>query len=92
MTAIRQSRLWQSHTFTWLLLLALTGAGFAMAEAGLHGAGVAAAVLLITLVKGRLVIDRFMGLARVARHWRMIMIGYLLTVLGLVGVAYLLAL
>ncbi|MDX1655095.1 MAG: cytochrome C oxidase subunit IV family protein [Candidatus Competibacteraceae bacterium] len=92
MTTTRHSRLWHSHTVTLLLLLALTGLGFTLAEAGLQGIGVAFVVLLITLVKGRLVIDRFMGLARVARHWRMIMMGYLLTVLGLVGVAYGLAL
>ena len=33
MTTIRHSRLWQSHTVTWLLLLALTGLGFALAKA-----------------------------------------------------------
>lgn len=81
-----------SNTTAWILLLALTGAGFGVAEAGLGGAGIAAAVLLGTLLKGELVIHRFMGLARVAWPWRAILSGYLLLVLGLIGVAYALAL
>lgn len=82
----------RSNTLVWLLLLALTVAGFAAAEAGLVGGGMAVAVLLATLIKGELVIHRFMGLADVAWPWRALLSGYLLLVLGLIGVAYFIAL
>lgn len=80
------SELLRSNTLTWLLLLALTGAGFGLAQVGLNGIGVVAVVLTMTFVKGQLVIRRFMGLARVAWPWQAAMTGYLLVVL--IGVAY----
>ncbi len=81
-----------SNTAVWLLLLLLTGAGYIVAETGLGGVAIAAAVLLVTLLKGELVVHRFMGLAQVGWRWRAIMSAYLLLVLGLIGVAYGLAL
>jgi cytochrome c oxidase subunit IV len=45
-------------------------------------------VLLATLVKGWVVIDRFMGLRHVVALWRWIVLGWLLVVLGLIGYAF----
>jgi len=75
-------------TVTWLLLLALTGVTYAVAELGLGGAEVAAAVLVIAVFKGQLVVDRFMGLKWVPQRWRALLFGYLLLVCGLIGLAY----
>ena len=78
-------------TFLWLLLLALTAlttqAATLSAAAGLTGSAVPL-VLLATLVKGRVVIDRFMALQHVGGPWRWIVLGWLLLVLGLIGYAF----
>jgi hypothetical protein len=78
-------------TFLWLLLLALTAlttqAITLSTAAGLTGS-VVPLVLLATLVKGRVVIDRFMALQHVAGPWRWIVLGWLLLVLGLIGYAF----
>jgi hypothetical protein len=54
-----------ASTIEWLLLLALTALTFGLAETGLPGETVLVPVLLATLLKGRTVIDRFMGLQKV---------------------------
>lgn len=45
-------------------------------------------VLLITLFKGRIVIDRFMALQGVAGPWRWIVLSWLVLVLGAIGFAF----
>lgn len=78
----------KSATIEWLVLLALTALTFGMAEAGLSGGAVLIPVLLATLVKGRIVIDRFMLLQRVVAPWRWIVLGWLALVLGLIAYAF----
>lgn len=78
----------KSSTIEWLVLLALTLLTFGLAEAHLSGSAVLIPVLLATLVKGRIVIDRFMTLQRVVAPWRWIVLGWLLLVLGLIGYAF----
>lgn len=78
----------KSATYQWLGLLALTGLTFWLAEHGLSGFAVITPVLLVTLIKGRIVIDRFMALQGVTGPWRWIVLGWLLIVLGLIGVAF----
>lgn len=75
-------------TRQWLILMALTGLTFGMAETGLSGTAVLIPVLLATLVKGSIVIDRFMALRHVAALWRWIVLGWLLVVIGLIGYAF----
>ncbi|MBT9539082.1 cytochrome C oxidase subunit IV family protein [Thiobacillus sp.] len=78
-------------TLLWLLLLALTTlttqAATLSAAAGLTGSAVPL-VLLAALIKGRVVIDRFMVLQHVDGPWRWIVLGWLLLVLGLIGYAF----
>jgi hypothetical protein len=77
----------KTSTLDWLLLLALTVVTFALAEAGLSGGAVLVPVLVATLVKGRIIIDRFMALQQVAAPWRWIVLGWLAAVVG--AIAYL---
>jgi hypothetical protein len=69
-----------------LTLLTLTTSGFG--EAGLGGGLVAALLLGIAFVKGRLVVHHFMELKNVRLPWRLVMEGWLLLVLGGIGLAY----
>jgi len=65
-------------TFTWLLMLGLTFVTYAVARLGLSGQWLMLGVLGIALVKGQLVVDRFMGLRRVRGFWRPLLSLYLL--------------
>ncbi|MDP3844375.1 MAG: cytochrome C oxidase subunit IV family protein [Oxalobacteraceae bacterium] len=75
-------------TFQWVALLLLTSLTFGLAESGLSGRAMLLPVLLVTLLKGRIVIDRFMALQGVAGPWRWIVLGWLVSVLGLIGFAF----
>jgi len=72
----------------WASLLALTAMTVLIAQSSLSGAAFVISVLLITLVKGRIEIDHFMGLNGVAGPLRWIVLGWLVTVLGLVALAF----
>ncbi|MCD6705003.1 MAG: cytochrome C oxidase subunit IV family protein [Thiobacillus sp.] len=78
----------KAATFNWLILMALTALSFGMAEAGVPGGATLVPVLLATLFKGRIVIDRFMALQGVGGAWRWVVLGWLLLVLGLIGYAF----
>lgn len=78
----------KAATIEWLILLALTALSVSLAEAGLAGSAVLIPVLLATLVKGRIVIDRFMALQGVIGPWRWVVLGWLVIVLGLIGFAF----
>lgn len=75
-------------TFQWVSLLLLTGSTFGIAQFGLSGRAMIIPILLITLLKGRIVIDRFMALQDVAGPWRWIVLGWLVMVLGAIGFAF----
>ncbi len=75
-------------TFQWLTLVALTALTFSVAETGLSGSAILVPVLLATLVKGRLVIDRFMALQGVSGPWRWVVLGWLLLVLSLIAYTF----
>lgn len=77
-----------ASTRNWLILLILTGVTFGLAEAGVSGGTVLVPVLLATLIKGRIVIDRFMALRDVAAPWRWVVLGWLIVVLGALGYAF----
>ncbi|RZI43788.1 hypothetical protein EGT07_08465 [Herbaspirillum sp. HC18] len=78
----------KSSTWQWLILLALTGFSFHMADSGFAAGAVLVPVLLATLVKGRIVIDRFMGLQQAGAFWRWIVLGWLIVVLGMIAYAF----
>ncbi|HZW21123.1 cytochrome C oxidase subunit IV family protein [Noviherbaspirillum sp.] len=77
-----------ASTRDWLVLLVLTAVTFGLAEAGVSGATVLLPVLLATLLKGRIVIDRFMALRDVSAPWRWVVLGWLIVVLGAIGYAF----
>jgi len=85
------NKLLLTSTMTWLLLLALTFATYAAAQIGLEGKWLILGVLAIALFKGKLVIDRFMGLRWVSGFWRPMLDLYLFTVGGLIATAFLLS-
>lgn len=75
-------------TRTWLALVLLTLTTYGIGVLGYHGIGLIAAVLVIALIKGQLVIDHFMLLRRGAPMWRMLMTGYLFTIGTLIIIAF----
>ena len=72
----------------WLALVSLTGATWMVGETGMGGPLVVAALLVSISIKGQLVADAFMGLKNVSSLWRWVVSGWLLTVAGLIGLAY----
>jgi len=78
----------KATTISWLALLALTALSVNLAETRLSDSTVLVTVLLATLVKGRIVIDRFMALQCVAGPWRWVVLGWLVLVLGAIGFAF----
>ncbi len=83
---VDRSRLRAKRVWVALLLLTITMA--ALAESGYRGSGLAALLLCAAFAKGTLVADHFMGLRRVRRLWRTIVLGYLLVIAIGIGVAY----
>lgn len=81
---------------TWILLLLATLATWLIGDVEQSNptAPVAAmaVVAVITYLKGRGVVLDFMGLRRVKVLWRGLLLGWLIFVLGLVALAYWLAL
>jgi cytochrome c oxidase subunit 4 len=75
-------------TFQWLILITLTAVAVTLSQSGLTDNAILVPILLTTLIKGRIVIDRFMALQGVAAPWRWIVLGWLLVVLGLIGYAF----
>lgn len=78
----------KAATLQWMVLLALTGLTFGLAELGMSGHAIILVVLGATLVKGRIVIDHFMALQGVAAPWRWLTLGWLTLVLGAIAYAF----
>ena len=76
----------------WLVLLVATAMTLGIGEFGeangLSGRFAMAALLVISFVKGRLVVLDFMGLRGVKFFWRALLLGWLLVVSGLIALAY----
>jgi cytochrome c oxidase subunit 4 len=75
-------------TIDWLVLLSLTALSFALAENGLGGRALLWPVLAAILLKGRIVIDHFMGLRGVGGPWRMLALGWLALVVGVIAYCF----
>ena len=80
----------------WVVLMLATAATYALGEVGtqigIAGPLAMAALLAISIVKGRLVMLDFMGLRGVRFFWRGLLLGWLLLVSALIAVAYWIAL
>lgn len=72
----------------WLMLLVLSTLSFGLAETDYLGKNILLPVLLATLIKGSIVIDKFMALRHVAGPWRLIVMTWLLVVLGTIWFSY----
>lgn len=75
-------------TRVWLILVALTLSTFTFGALRYDGFGLVAAVLVIALVKGQLVVDHFMALRHGAPMWRVLLTGYLIVLGALIAVAF----
>lgn len=75
-------------TFDWLFLLSLTALGFVLTETGRAGPALPLLLGGLTLLKGRWIIDRFMGLAHAAGWLRAAVLGWLLLVLAGLAIAF----
>lgn len=78
-------------TLAWLSIVALSLVTFTFGLLAYKGIGLVAAVLIIALIKGQLVVDHFMMLRRGAPMWRMLLTGYLFTVGVLIAISFILA-
>ncbi|WP_295757404.1 cytochrome C oxidase subunit IV family protein [Undibacterium sp.] len=70
------------------MLLVLSTLSFGLAETDYLGKNILLPVLLATLIKGSIVIDKFMALRHVAGPWRLIVMTWLLVVLGTIWFSY----
>lgn len=75
----------------WLVLLVATGVTWWIGEVGAAGTGAILAMLVITFIKGRLVILDFMELRGAPLMWRLLLEGWLILVGGLIFLAYLIS-
>lgn len=73
----------------WITLITLTLLTYFIGESDLVGALPMLTMLTISLIKGQLVANFFMGLRSVSWGWRLIMPSYFLLVGSFVALAYL---
>jgi cytochrome c oxidase subunit IV len=78
----------RAYTLSWVALLGLTTITY---ELGSHTPSkvLMIVVLMLTLIKGQLVVSYFMDLHRVRLLWRLIMTSYLVIVGSVIAIAYL---
>ena len=76
-------------TLIWLALVILTVLTFLIGEEVNAGKAVMLSVLAISLIKGQLIANYFMGLRHVSWLWRGIILGYFVIVGGMIAIAYL---
>jgi len=72
----------------WLRLISLTLLSYIIGQFHLLESGAIVILLLITLIKGELIIDYFMGLKKVRLLYRLIPLVWLFFVLSLILLAY----
>lgn len=78
-------------TLAWIALLLATGGTLLAGElwqSDDHAALIVAILAALTLFKGRLIVLDYMGLRGTARLWRGVVLGWLVAVTGLVGIAW----
>jgi len=76
-------------TLIWLALVILTISTFLIGEEVTAGKTVMLSVLVISLIKGQLIANYFMGLRHVSWLWRGIILGYFVIVGSMIAIAYL---
>lgn len=81
----------KSLTLNWLLLIALTVLAVVLGQQALQWQIIIAIALLITIFKGKIVADIFMGLIQAPPLWRRLMLSYVILVPAITGSIYLLS-
>lgn len=76
---------------TYVVMIMFTFITFYAGESGMEGLGLSLAVLGVALVKGHLLGDHFMGLAKARGFWRWIVVVWLLFPAMMIGTAFVLA-
>jgi hypothetical protein len=76
----------------WVALMVATVLTWFIGKSGDLGIATVIAVLVISAVKGWLIIQDFMALRRVRFFWRAVVLGWLLLTLAVILLAYLLGL
>lgn len=82
----------QRATMVWLLLLLATVGAALMSLFWESGIALLLVSLFILMIKGQLIVDHFMDLRHVARHWRLLMSAYCIVISGFILLAFVLAL
>lgn len=72
----------------WVALMGATLLTWFIGKSGHFSVGMVVAVLVISAVKGWLIIEDFMALRRVRFLWRGIVLGWLLATLAIILLAY----
>ena len=75
------------HTI-WIALILLTLSTYAMGKLGFSGLTVVIVLLLTAAIKGMLIINDFMELKGVSLLWRVIMHGWLWSVILAIAITY----
>jgi hypothetical protein len=75
-------------TIVYLVLMVLTLVTWLVANTGLAGLSISLSVLALSLFKGQLIGDYFMGLKTVSSGWRWVIAVWLLIPGGLIAYAY----
>ena len=83
------NKLIRPSTLIWLVLMLLTVATYAIGEAGVGGTAMMLTVLGLAVLKVQMVANYFMELRHTRWLWRGIVLGWLVSVTGLIAIAYL---
>ncbi len=75
-------------TWVYLLLMVLTLFTWLVGKSGMSGFGISMLVLGLSLLKGQLIGDYYMGLKRVTSFWRWVIVIWLLLPGSLIGLAF----
>ncbi len=80
----------QLHTtdIIWIVLMLLTLFSYTVGKLGLSGELAVFLLLLVSLIKGIFIIRDFMGLRGVSLIWRILMYGWLWTVISVIAITY----
>jgi hypothetical protein len=86
---LKQLNAVQQATIVWLALMAVTVLAALMSVFFESGVVLLFASVIILIFKGQMVIDHFMELRHVSKHWRILMSAYCVVIGAFVILAYL---
>ncbi len=75
-------------TWTWSALLGATGLAWWLGAESARARGAVPLLLALAVAKGVLVVREFMELRATPARWQLLVVGWLVLVAGLIGVAY----